>query len=169
MQANCPECKRRIKIRKQRRDNTCKCGYVFRHSKFFGDQVKVYLADANVFLYAINKNRHHGSYCKEILSGQYVIATTVQVLKEIRQYNPYRVKLYEIKEITEEVDELRYNSIKELSVADKSLIQCAIDHPEICGIITNDYDLKSVCPERLIITEKAFFIGRPKEFLKKKR
>jgi len=103
------------------------------------------------------------------LGGSFYIATTINVIKEVKQYNPYRVKIYKVNEISKEVDELRYNSLKQLSLADKSLIQCAIDNPEICGIITNDFDFKSVCPERLIISDKEFFIGRPKDFLQKKR
>ena len=167
MKANCPECKRRVRIRKNTRDNTCKCGHEFLYSRHF-EIVPIYLIDANVFIYAINKDKYHGKCCHELLTISTNLATTKQVISEVKQYNPYRIRYIIVKKISEEVHELRYNSIKELSVADKSLIQCAIDNPHVAGIITNDYDIKSVVPERLIRNEKAFFIGRPNEFLKKR-
>jgi len=170
MKVTCPNCHRRIRVKKNIRHNKCKCGYVFSHTRLFGKKQEVYLIDANVFIYAINKDNKYGRDCEKILTGGlYQIGTTVDVLKEIKQkHEYYDIKIYKIKKISPEVNELRYNTIKELSKADKSLIQCAIDYPEISGIITNDLDIKSVVPERLIRSETKFFIGRPSDFLKKK-
>jgi rRNA-processing protein FCF1 len=167
MKVNCPECKRRIRIRKNKRINTCKCGYEFPHNHFFGNGRNVFLVDANVFIYAINNDRFRGKHCIKVLNSSHSLATTKSVIKEVKQWNKYRVKIYHVKEISKEVDELHYNSLKQLSKADKTLIQCAIDNPEISGIITNDPDIKNVVPSRLIRSEKKFFIGRPNEFLKK--
>ena len=166
MKVNCPECKRRVRIRKNVRLNRCKCGYLFQHDHWFERENDVYLVDANVFIYALNNDEYRGKHCNAVLTGPYQIATTKRVIREVKQYNHYRVRYYEVKEICEDVDELCYNSLKELSDADKSLIQCAINNPEISGIITNDIDVKSVCPERLIMSQRKFFIGRPNEFLK---
>ena len=166
MKVNCPECRRRIKIRKNTRHNICTCGHILQYSKHF-EINPVYLLDANVFIYAINNDKYRGKHCQEILTTKANIATTENVINEVRQKNPYDVRIIKVKEISNEVNELKYNSLKELSLADKSLIQCAIDDPCIAGIITNDYDIKSVVPDRLIKNEKAFFIGRPNEFLKK--
>lgn len=167
MKVNCPECNRRIRIRKKNRINTCKCGHEFSHNQCFGKPRPVYLLDANVFIYAINNDRFRGKHCRTVLSSGHALATTRLVIKEVKQRNKYRVKIYNVKQISNDVKELQYNSLKTLSEADKSLIQCAIDNPEISGIITNDPDIKNVVPTRLIRSENKFFIGRPNEFLKK--
>jgi rRNA-processing protein FCF1 len=166
MKINCPKCHRRIRIRKSKRHNKCRCGYSFLHKQSFGKGYEIYLVDTNVFIYALNKDRFRGRHCEKILTGSFPIATTGHVMDEIRRRHDYSLKIFNIKNISPEVDELRYNSLKTLSKADKSLIQCAIDYPEIVGIITNDIDIKSVVPNRLIQSE-SFFIGRPNEFLKK--
>ena len=167
MKINCPECKRRVRIRRNNRFNTCKCGYQFPYRTSFSNIKEKYLLDANVFIYAINNDQYRGKHCHEVLTGAHPVATTGQVMDEVKQYHNYSVKVYNVKKISPEVDALRYNSVKELSLADKSLIQCAIDHPEVVGIITNDKDIISVVPNHLIKSEKTFFIGRANEFLKK--
>lgn len=79
------------------------------------------------------------------------------------------MKVYDVENISPEVAELRYGDESyELSIADRSLIQCAIDNPEIGGIITYDTDIKNVVPSRLIRSEKPFFIGTADAFLKKR-
>jgi hypothetical protein len=90
-------------------------------------------------------------------------------MDEIRQYCEHTVKVYNVDKISPEVAEMRYGDERyELSIADRSLIQCSIDHPEIGGIITYDTDIKSVVPSRLIKTDKPFFIGTADAFLKKR-
>jgi hypothetical protein len=96
------------------------------------------------------------------------IGTTNWVIKEVREYNPYRVRLYKVEKFSPEVMEIKFAGLKQPSFADKSLIQCAIDNPEICGIITNDQDIKNAVPSHMIRCEKPFFVGRANEFLKKK-
>jgi rRNA-processing protein FCF1 len=165
MKITCPECSRRIKIKRSTRNNICERGHNFSHRKTFGDMDQIYLVDANIILYAANKDPKRGYNCKLIMETA-PIKTTERVLKEIKQYNPFLMGAYKVKEISPEVKELKYNSLKELSDADRSLIQCAIDHPEIAGIITYDKDIESVVPSRLIKSEKKFFIGRPIEYMR---
>jgi len=148
------------------RHNTCKCGYVFNSSKVFEYDARYYLVDANIFIYAIRNNPYRGAHCKKILEGSHPVATTKRVLNEVKNKHDYKIRVFNVKEISPEVDELKYNGTKELSDADKSLIQCAINQPNIDGIITNDMDIKSVCPQSMIKSEKKFFIGRPYEYLK---
>jgi hypothetical protein len=163
----CPKCQRRIRI-KNKREVKCKCGYEFSHNKCFGTGKEVYLVDANIFLYALNRDRYYGRYCAEtLMHGGPMVATTVQVMDEIRQPNDIIVKLFDVKTISPEVDELHYDTAEDLSKADKSLIQCAIDHPEVIGIISYDTDIRNVVPTQLIKSEKKFFVGNAEEFLKK--
>ena len=169
MKTTCPTCKKRIRIRKSKRDVKCTCGHEFSRRKFFGDADK-FLVDTNIFLYAMNRDRYYGSACSNLLSicaGELI--TTNHVINEIRQYCPFTMKVYNVDKISPEVAEMRYGDESSyLSLADRSLIQCAIEHPEIGGIITYDTDIKNVVPSRLIKTEKPFFIGTAEEFLKKR-
>jgi predicted nucleic acid-binding protein len=168
MQKTCPKCKRRIRIRKNKREVKCICGHEFSHNKCFGPGNEMYLIDANIFLYALNGDKYCGRYCNEtIMHGGPSVATTKQVMQEIRQQNKFPVKVFDVKKISPEVDELHYDTAEDLSLADKSLIQCAIDHPEIIGIISYDADIKNVVPTQLIKSEKKFFVGNAQEFLKK--
>ena len=140
MRKTCPKCSRRIRVRKERAPK-CACGYEFTYSKCFGAPNEVYLIDTNIFLYALNHEGYFGEYCNEVLNNGSSVATTRQVIEEIRQPNNYRVRLYDVKEISKEVKELHYDTAEDLSFADRSLIQCAIDHPEVIGIISYDYEI----------------------------
>ena len=96
--------------------------------------------------------------------------TTDAVMNELslrQRDHMHFTKIYSVKGISPEVAELHYDTQEDLSLADKSLIQCAIDHPEIAGIITYDKDISNVVPARLIKSEKKFFIGNAEQFLKK--
>jgi rRNA-processing protein FCF1 len=167
MKTTCPKCKRRIRIRKGKRDLKCPCGFELSHRKFFGSS-NVYLIDTNIFLYAVNNDRHYGDACVTLLSVGGELATTNHVVDEIRQSCRHSVRVYNVDKISPEVAELRYgDESRELSLADRSLIQCAIDHPEIGGIITYDIDIKSVVPSRLIKSEKPFYVMTAEQFLKK--
>ena len=168
MKKTCPKCKRRIRLRKNKREVKCKCGYEFSHNKYFGTGNEIYLVDANIFLYALNKDKYYGRYCYEtLLQCGSVVATTVQVMQEIKQPNDIDVRTFDVKKISPEVNELHYDTAEDLSLADRSLIQCAIDHPEIIGIISYDMDIRNVVPTQLIKSEKKFFVGNAQEFLKK--
>jgi len=168
MKVTCPKCKRRIRIRNQRVID-CDCGHQFSHRKFYGD-VNTYLVDTNIFIYALNEDRWNGEACKNVLNmfiGE--LSTTIHVIDELLRPCKYIVKVLDVKNLSPEVMELRYGEEKKtLSLADKSLIQCAIDNPYVGGIITYDIDIKSVVPSRLIRSEKPFFIGTADEFLKKR-
>jgi hypothetical protein len=122
-------------------------------------------------IYATNNDTFFGEHCKQaFMSGSGMLATTKAVMNELsqRQRDQTRfMQIYGVKSISPDVDELHYNGDKELSLADKSLIQCAIDNPAIAGIITYDKDISSVVPARLIKSEKKFFIGTAEQFLKK--
>jgi hypothetical protein len=148
----------------------CKCGNEFSHRKFFGDADK-YLLDANIFIHSYNMDdKWRGMQCHNIfMTGKGNLATTDRVVQELPTLYDrlYEVKVYEVKAICRDVDELRYDELCPLSIADKSLIQCAIDHPEIAGIVTYDADIWNVCPKSLIKSEKDFFIGNAQAFLKR--
>jgi len=168
MKTTCPKCKRRIRIKKGKRDLRCPCGFQLSRRKFFGDANK-YLIDTNIFLYAVNKEKRFGDACITLLSAYTgELATTNYVIDEIRQYCEHTVKVYKVDKLSPEVAELRYGDESyPLSLADKSLIQCAIENPEIAGIITYDTDIKSVVPSSLIKSEKPFYVLTADEFLKK--
>jgi len=161
-------CKRRIKLRRKNREAKCVCGYEFSYNKCFGKGEDIYLVDTNIFLYALNKEPYYGRYCIETLrqAGE-EIATTKQVTQEILQPNEYSVRIFDVKNISPKVNELHYDTAEDLSIADKSLIQCAIDNPEVIGIISYDTDIKNVVPTQLIKSERKFFVGNAEEFLKK--
>ena len=122
-------------------------------------------------IYAANNDRFLGEHCKQVFNaGSGALATTEAVMSELsprQKGQAYCIQVHSVKSISPEVAELRYNADKELSLADKSLIQCAIDHPEIAGIITYDKDISGVVPARLIKSEKKFFVGNAEQFLKK--
>jgi midasin (ATPase involved in ribosome maturation) len=119
----------------------------------------------------MNNDPQHGKSCKKILSLSN-IATTKRVLSEVQNYKNKKLKIYKVKEINEELKELKTNKLKQPSQKDLSLIQAAIDHPEIGGIITYDRDFKAIATSGLIksISSKyaaKFFVGNAKDFLKK--
>lgn len=165
MKATCPKCSRRIRIRKTKRDIRCSCGNKLSFNKHFGNP-NIYLIDTNIFLFSTNKDVKNGAYCTQVLSLSKNLATTDKVVDELRQYTVADMKVYTVNGISPEVDELHYEK-KELSIADKSLIQASIEHPEIAGIITYDNDLKNVCPASIIKSEKKFFIWNAEEYLLK--
>ena len=166
MKVNCPDCNRRIKIRKNTRKNFCKCGHYFENKNYWKVQ-DVYLVDANIMIYAIKNDKYRGEHSRNVLLC-FNIGTTIQAIKEVKCYNEYSdtIKIYYTK-ISDEVKNISSNTSKTPSLQDKSLIQCAIDNPEICGIVTNDPDIKNLVPSYLIKSSTNFFIGRPNELLKK--
>ena len=59
--------------------------------------------------------------------------------------------------------------MKQPSKIDLHLIQIAIDHPEIKGIITYDQDFKNIATVGLIQKKGGtFWVGDARDFLKKK-
>jgi len=171
MKITCPNCKRRIRLKKSR-NIKCKCGHEFSYSTYFGKD-RVFLIDANIIIYSINNDAHRGQSCKNVLS-MLNIATTERVLNEVKKDLDMKIRIYKVKEICQELKELKTNTLKQPSEKDLSLIQAAIDHPEIGGIITYDRDFKAIATSGLIKSksskyESNFFVGNAVEFLKKYR
>jgi predicted nucleic acid-binding protein len=169
MKITCPGCKRRIRLKKSR-NIKCKCGHEFSYSTYFGKD-RVFLIDANIIIYSLNNDPQRGKSCKKVLSLSN-IATTERVLNEVQNYKNKKLKIYNVKEISEELKELKTNKLKQPSQKDLSLIQAAIDHPEIGGIITYDRDFKAIATSGLIKSKSSkyaakFFVGNAKDFLKK--
>jgi len=168
MHATCERCSRRIRIH-NRRVIRCVCGHELSHKRFYGTSKPVYLLDANIFLYSHNVTPWVGSLCRRIFVEQHDgIATTDRVMDELPCLGGYYViKVFDVKALSEEVDAMRYDELRPLSVADKSLIQCSIEHPEIAGIVTYDADIRGVCPASLIKSDRPFFIGDALAFMKR--
>ena len=169
MKITCPACKRRFRLKKSR-NIKCICGHEFSYSTYFGKD-RIFLIDANIIIYSLNNNPQRGKSCKKVLSLLY-IATTEQVLNEVHKYKNKKLKIYKVKEISEELKELKTNKLKQPSLKDLSLIQAAIDHPEIGGIITYDHDFKAIAASGLINSKSSkyaanFFVGDTNDFLKK--
>lgn len=169
MKVTCPQCKRRIRLKKSR-NITCKCGHEFSYSTYFGKD-RVFLIDANIIIYSINNDVYHGNSCKNVLS-MLNIATTERVLNEVQNDIDIKLRTYKVKEICQELKELKTNTLKQPSEKDLTLIQAAINHPEIGGIITYDQDFKAIATSGLIKSKSSkyasnFFVGNAAEFLKK--
>ena len=87
MKITCPQCKRRIRIR--RGENvSCKCGSQLSYMQFFRDMISyvVYLIDANILIYAENKKDKRSASCRKVLkfnSPSIKIGTTDVILDEI--------------------------------------------------------------------------------------
>lgn len=169
MKLTCPECKRRIRLKKSR-NITCKCGHEFSYSTYFGKD-RVFLVDANIIIYSLNNDAHRGNSCKSVLSKSN-IATTERVLDEVQNDFDTKLRTYKVKEVCQELKDLKTNTLKQPSVKDLSLIQAAIDHPEIGGIVTYDRDFKAIATSGLIMSKSSkyasdFFVGNAAEYLKK--
>ena len=169
MKVTCPNCKRRIRLKKSR-NIKCKCGHEFSYSTYYGKD-RVFLIDANIIIYSLNDDPQRGDSCKKVLSMSN-IATTERVFDEVQSNIDTKLKTYKVKDICEELKELKTNTLKQPSEKDLSLIQAAIDHPEIGGIVTYDKDFKAIATSGLIKSKSSkyaakFFVGDAKEFLKK--
>jgi len=170
MKITCPKCKSRIRLKKSRNIKCSKCGHAFSYSTYFGKQ-KIFLVDANIIIYTLENDKNLGDSCRKVLS-RLNIATTEAVLNEIQCNFDKKLKIYKVKEICQELKELKTNNLKQPSEKDLSLIQAAIDHPEIGGIITYDQDFKAIATSGLIQSKSSkyastFFVGNAKEFLDK--
>jgi len=169
MKATCPLCKRRIRLIKSR-NIKCKCGHEFSYTSYFGKN-RVFLIDANIIIYSLNNDVHRGNSCNKVLS-MINIATTERVLNEVKNKFNRKIKIFKIKEISQELRQLKTNTLKQPSEKDLSLIQAALDHPEIGGIITYDNDFKAIATRGFINSKSSkndidFFVGDAEEFLKK--
>lgn len=177
MKVTCPYCKRRIRIRRGER-LTCRCGKVLHYRQFFRDRVKyvVYLIDANIIIYGDNRNDKRHQSCRKVLgftSDTIKIGTTDVILSEINNdasaVVPDHVIVYKTGKLTEEIANLRTNFLKQPSPADLSLVQAAMEHPEVKGIITYDRDFGRIATQGIIQKRSAitFWLGNATSFLGK--
>jgi len=168
MHITCPHCHRRIRIHKSRQMK-CTCGHILKYEDCYGKKEGIYLLDANVFIYAQNRDPMRGEFCREVINDKYV-ATVETVVKEIHDIRP-GMHVYKVKEISAEVKDLKTNSLKKPSEHDISLIQVAIDNPEIVGILTYDNDFGKIASAGIVKSKSGykdnFFVGNAEEYLKK--
>jgi hypothetical protein len=134
----------------------------------FGKKQGIYLLDANVFICAQHSDPR-AIFCQQVLlEGN--VATTDLVISELDEMRP-EVKVYKVKKMTDEILQLKANTEKKASLQDLSLIQVAIDNPEIVGILTYDLDFKRVASAGIVQSKSnyrdKFFVGTPEEYLKK--
>ncbi|HEQ79021.1 MAG TPA: PIN domain-containing protein [Euryarchaeota archaeon] len=137
-------------------------------------QEPTFLLDANIFLNAYRNDHKFGKICWWILKDSGIkMATTYRVLKEIENTHnnelPGLLKIFEVS-IEERVKKLRpAEGKKELSEADMSLIQAAMDYKEVKGIITFDPDFKNVATQGLLHmwTGRTLIVVNPFEYQKR--
>ena len=101
-----------------------------------------------------------------------VVAVTQQVLDEVRPSYESSIEVYRVKEIAPKLRELWTDDSKQPSLADLSLVQAALENPEICGIITYDRDFKAIATRGFIRSQSSksaddFWVGTAKEYLEK--
>lgn len=177
MKVTCPHCKRRIRIRRGER-LTCKCGKVLHYRQFFRDRVKyvVYLIDANIIIYGDSRKDKRYQSCRKVLrfmADSIRIGTTDVILSEIKNDAPSAVPdhviVYKTGKLTDEIANLRTNFLKQPSTADLSLVQAAMEHPEVKGIITYDRDFGRIATQGIIQKRSAitFWLGNASSFLRK--
>ena len=170
MRITCPRCSRRIRLIKSRQ-MLCQCGYEFEYSTYYKGETPVYLVDANILIYALQNDVNHGKACQTLVMtpGPFVLGTTEAVLSEIKQELPCALKVYKVKVVEQELQELfTEKTVKQASLADLSLIQAAREHPEARGIVTYDADFKNLATAGLVRTKEGrFFVGTADEVLRK--
>ncbi len=177
MKITCPYCKRRLRLRRGE-SIPCKCGKHLNYMQFFRNKITyvVYLVDANIFIYAENVKDRRSKSCQQVLkfsSEKIKIGTTDVIIKEISACKtivfPETVQLYSTGKISDELAVLRTNYLKQPSPADLSLVQAAIDHPEIKGIITYDKDFDRIATQGVIQKKSSskFWLGTAQAFLQK--
>lgn len=179
MKVTCPHCKRRIHIRRNRK-NVCTCGTLLNYRHFFHERIAydVYLVDANILIYAFEPRSSRRRYCQAILdmqSSSLCIATSRQIIEEVgsvlEQKLPETFLVYTVNMIPSELTEVKTNFLKQPSVADLSLVQAAYEHPEVRGIITYDKDFARIATAGLVERKSSmkFWLGNAKEFVEKHR
>ena len=146
--------------------------------QFFRDKIEyiIYLIDANILIYAEKRNDKRQHTCQQVLkfnSPEIKIGTTDIIINEVKQNKKFKlpqgITIYKTGKLSEELTLLKTNYLKQPSEADLSLIQAAIEHPEIKGIITYDRDFSRIATQGLIQKKSTakFWLGNAREFLKK--
>jgi len=177
MKVTCPSCKRRMRIR--RGDTArCSCGYTLSYRLFFSKRINydVYLVDANVVIYSLDSSNERSRACQEVLKvkpGHIRIGATQRVLDELIGIDHHHLLqqliIYHAGPLLPHLQTLRTNYLKQPSEADISMIQAAIQHPEIRGIITYDRNFERVAAQGIIERRSPckFWLGDSSSFLKK--
>ena len=176
MKVTCQQCKRRLTI-KRGKNIICKCGNKLNYMQFFRKKIPyiVYLIDANILIYAYGKDKRAKS-CKKVVefdSSSIKIGTTNIILNEVKKNKNIEVhkttKIYKINKISDDLKYLKTNYLKQPSKADLSLVQAALNHAEIHGIITYDRDFGRIATQGLIQHKSStkFWLGNAKQFLEK--
>lgn len=177
MKVTCPQCKRRVNI-KRGEEYTCKCNQKINYMKFFKKRINyiVYLADANIFIYSDNEKDFRHVICKKVFkfdNPRLKIGTTDVIIDEIKENQNINIPddflIYKIGKISDYIRNLKTNYLKQPSKADLSLLQAAINHPEIKGIITYDRDFGRIATKGVIQKKSSsdFWLGNAAEFLRK--
>ena len=178
MKITCPRCKRRIKIRRGEQRN-CACGKYLDYRTFFKKRIPydVFLLDANVFIYAFENDNLKAQACKKIIysnSESIKIGTTNDVLneigEEIQSQLPNGLIRYSTGKIEDELLHTRASCLKQPSEADMSLLKASIEHPEIHGLITYDYDFQNIATAGIVSrrSSRKFWLGDAEKFVLKK-
>jgi hypothetical protein len=146
--------------------------------QFFRTKIEyiVYLIDANILIYADNKKDKRSQSCRTVLefdSSKIKIGTTNIILDEVKLnrniHIPNSMIVYKIATISDYLEHLKTNYLKQPSIADLSLVQAGIEHPEIKGIITYDKDFGRIAAKGVIERKSStnFWLGNAHQFLKK--
>lgn len=177
MKVTCPQCKRRVQI-KRGEDYLCKCNNKLDYLRFFRKKISyiVYLVDANIFIYSNNEKDNRKNSCQKVLNVDFhklKIATTNVIIDEIKANKNIKISdklvIYKVTKLSDDITTLKTNYLKQPSRADFSLLQAAIEHAEIKGIITYDRDFERIATKGILqkISSSDFWLGNAAEFLRK--
>lgn len=177
MKITCPSCKRRVKLRRGEKKQ-CHCGHWLDYRSFFKQRIPydVYLLDANIMIYANENKGKRSQLCKKTLhvkTPSLRVGTTQQILEEIgstiRKNLPKTILIYSAGKILKKLKGTKATGFKQPSKVDLSLLQTALEHPEIHGIITYDSDFKRIAASGLIeqYSSRKFLITTAAAFQKK--
>lgn len=177
MKITCPSCKRRMKLQRGEK-RQCRCGNWLDYRSFFRLRTPydVYLLDANIMIYAKDNPTYQGEMCRKILSVKTAsihMGTTTEIIKEIgpivKKQLPETIHIYKSGKLLRTLERLKATGFKQPSQADLSLIQAAIEHPEIHGIITYDQDFNRIATAGFVEkhSSRKFLIINAAKFIKK--
>lgn len=123
------------------------------------------LIDANILIYSRGKGEK-ADICQRILCEE-GLATTYLVKKEAGDVSG--LKIFMITKISKELNETKSPGLKQASIADKSLIQAAVNYHTIIGIITYDKDFFNLAAkgyvERKSHYKRYFWVINAEEYL----
>ena len=127
-------------------------------------------------IYAHDHKGKRGDLCKKILTVKTPsirIGTTSEIIKEIgspiSNKLPKTMIIYQTGKILQKLVKRKATGFKQPSRVDLSLLQTALEHPEIHGIITYDRDFSRIAASGLIEkhSSRKFPIMTASTFIKK--